>query len=95
MFMRENRAKNGAEQPETTRAKAAPKQRSARKLSPNDPLQPKAEDWRFSPNMSTCEQIDREHYRSGVDGDGPYGTSYEQHIPFVGAKPEASALREP
>jgi hypothetical protein len=87
MFMRENRKKNGAEQPETTQARESKAQKGARKIAPNEPLNQKAEDWRFSPNMGTSEGINRDHYGSGVSGDGPYGTSYEEKIPYVGAKP--------
>lgn len=85
MFMRRNRAINGAVQPERTVAADAAAQRKSRKLSPNLSLDPGAEDWRFQPNLETCERINDNHYEGGVSGDGTYGVTYEQHIPHVGA----------
>lgn len=83
MFMRENRKKNGAVQPEATAAKDSSAQRGARKLAPNEPVPEKPEDWRFTPDMSSCDAINDAHYEGGLN-DGPYGKSYEEHIPFVG-----------
>jgi hypothetical protein len=87
MFMRENRRKNGAPQPETTAASDAGAQKSARQLVPNFPLDGSPEDWRFSPSMSTPAQINEQHYQGGISGSGPYGTSYEPKIPSVGVNP--------
>lgn len=94
MFMRENRKKNGAPQPEQTAAQDTPKQAAARKLSPNLPVDGKADDWRFSPELSTPQQINRAHYQGGVSGAGPYATTYEQHIPFIGG-PEYESGKQP
>ncbi len=91
MFMRENRKKNGAPQPEQIAAKDAPAQRGARKLAPNEPVDQSPEDWRFTPDMSDCAKINDAHYEGGLD-DGPYGTSYEQHIPFVG-QPDSMSMK--
>lgn len=84
MFMRANRSKNGAPQPEKTAGANAAAQKAARKLSPNEPLDGKPDDWRFNPDMESCATINDDHYEGGVGGLGPYGKSYEQHIPFVG-----------
>lgn len=80
MFMDKNRKTNHATNPGDTMAKT-----SAKKLSPNSPLTQDAEDWRFMPSMSSPEAINSAHYQGGISGDGPYGTSYEDKIPFVGA----------
>lgn len=82
MFMRENRRKNGVEQPERTAARSASGQRGAKKLSPNEPIE-QGEDWRFTPDLSTCAAINEAHYGSGVSTN-LYNTSYEASIPFVG-----------
>ena len=84
MFMRRNRAKNGAVQPEATASANASEQRKARKLSPNSALDGSPENWRFSPDMASQEKINDAHYDAGVS-DEPYITDYERHIPFVGA----------
>lgn len=84
MFMRNNRAKNGAVQPEKTAAADASTQRSARKLSPNGPIPSDPEDWRFNPQMSTCAQINEDHYQAGIGGRHPYDGDYESKIPSVG-----------
>jgi hypothetical protein len=87
MFMRANRTINKAPQPETTAASDAPKQRSAKKLSPNFDIPGPPEDWRFTPSMSSCAAINKDHYQGGVTDAGPYSVSYEQHIPHVGEQP--------
>ena len=87
MFMRRNRSINGAVQPERTVADDAAKQRRARKLSTNDDLMPHAEDWRFQPNLETCEQINDNHYMAGLRDGGPYDRDYASKIPFVGNPP--------
>jgi hypothetical protein len=84
MFMRENRKKNGAVQPEQTASEEASKQRTARQLDPNGDIPSPPDDWRFNPSMSTPAAINEGHYQGGVSGSGPYGTSYEQKIPYVG-----------
>lgn len=84
MFMRENRKKNGAPQPEQTASRDASAQRGERRLSTNPPLDNSPDDLRFSPQMSTCAAINDAHYAGGVNGLGPYATSYEQHIPYIG-----------
>ena len=83
MFMRRNRATNGAPQPEQTMAATAPKQRAARKLQPNEAV-PAGEDWRFNPDMGSCMSINNKIYDTGISGAGRYGTSYENDIPHVG-----------
>lgn len=87
MFMRENRKKNGAPQPEAVASKEAGSQRSARQLSPNDFNGLEGEDRRFAAQLSSCAAINDAHYESGISGDGPYKDTYGQHIPFVGVKP--------
>lgn len=87
MFMRDNRSKNGAKQPEQVAAAQAPNQRSARKLSPNGEIPSPPDDWRFNPSMSTCAAINDDHYQAGISGSGSYGTSYEAKIPSVGGVP--------
>lgn len=86
MFMRENRKKNGAPQPETVAKSDSAGQKSARQLVPNFDVPGPPEDWRFKPSMDTPAGINDKHYNGGVSGDGPYGTSYEQKIPYVGQK---------
>ena len=83
MFMRENRRKNGVEQPEVGARRDAASQKSARKLDPNEPLDQRAEDWRFTPDLSSPEKINDAHYGAGID-DEPYTGDYIEHIPFVG-----------
>ena len=85
MFMRNNRAKNGAPQPEAVAKRDAPSQKAARKLSPNEPIGDKGDDWRFSPDMSSCAAINDAHYNAGVKGQ-PWTSEYEKSIPFVGNK---------
>lgn len=87
MFMRNNRAKNKAPQPEAVASSDRGKQASQKKLSPNPTDYGQGEDWRFQPSMSTSSQINEEHYQGGVSGSGPYGKSYEDKIPHVGEKP--------
>jgi hypothetical protein len=86
MFMRENRRKNGAPQPEQTAKADASRQRAARKLSPNSDLPSSGEDCRFTPSMGTSAQINEQHYDGGINDGGPFKVSYEQHIPSVGIK---------
>jgi hypothetical protein len=78
MFMEHNRKINKAKAPASTQSAGV------KKLSGNPPLPEKLEDWRFTPNMSSPEAINRGHYEGGISGDGIYGTSYEDKIPFVG-----------
>lgn len=92
MFMRRNRALSGAPQPETTEREDRPGQAASRKLSPNFALGERAEDWRFTPDMSSPEAINDAHYEAGVS-DEPYTGEYEQHIPFVGSPDNLKAGR--
>lgn len=85
MFMRNNRTKNGAPQPEETARKDTSGQKAARKLSPNEPIGDKGDDWRFSPDMSSCAAINTAHYKAGVSGN-LWTSEYEKSIPFVGNK---------
>ncbi len=85
MFMRENRSKNGAAQPEAVARQQSSGQKGAKKLSPNPPMTEQTADWRFTPDMSSPEAINRGHYEGGISGNGPYGKSYEESIPFVGS----------
>lgn len=79
MFMRENRKKNGATQPGLDPAAAS----AAKKLSGNEPI-PKLEDWRFNPDLSSPQAINKAHYMGGLSGSGPYTEAYASSIPFVG-----------
>lgn len=87
MFMRNNRKKNGAPQPEETASSDTAGQRKARQLAPNGPIDQSPDDLRFTPDMSTCAAINEAHYQGGVSGAGPYGKSYEDKIPYVGERP--------
>lgn len=87
MFMRNNRAKNGAVQPEATAKADAAAQKAAEKLSPNDYDGLKSADWRFQATLSTCAQINEEHYIGGLKDDGVYQNTYESKVPFVGTEP--------
>src|SRR5260221_6496736 len=87
MFMRRNRALNGAPQPESVAAASSAVQRKSRKLSPNLPLEPGAEDWRFQPNLESCEKINDHHYTAGLRDGGPYDRDYVDKVPFVGMPP--------
>ena len=84
MFMRENRRKNGAVQPEQTASEDSSKQRSARKLAPNGPIPSSPEDWRFTPKMDTCSRINEDHYMAGLGSQHPYDADYEKEIPAIG-----------
>lgn len=87
MFMRENRRKNGAKQPEQVAGADASQQHNARQLDPNDYPSQKSEDWRFSAKLSTPAAINDAHYHAGISSEnGPYVDAYGQHIPFVGNK---------
>jgi len=90
MFMRENRRKNGAPQPESTMANDEAGQRAAHKLSENDYSGLEGADWRFTPQMSTCAAINEEHYMAGLQDSGPYRDLGESKIPFVGIKEPGS-----
>ena len=84
MFMRANRSANKVEQPEVGASRDAAGQRANQKLAPNETLPTNPEDYRFTPSMSSCSAINEQHYQGGISGDGPYGTTYESHIPSVG-----------
>jgi hypothetical protein len=86
MFMRNNRAKNGAPQPEQTAKKDASAQRSSRTLSTQPPLDGSPDDLRFPAQLSTCEKINDAHYRCGVTDDmGQFGLgNYDDKIPHIG-----------
>lgn len=86
MFMRENRAKNGAAQPEATAKSDAGSHSGSQELISNEAV-PATIDLRFTPQMSTPAAINEGHYQGGIIGSGVYGTSYEQHIPSVSATP--------
>lgn len=92
MFMRANRAKNGAPQPEAVGAASVGAQRKSRKLSPNFSLE-KGEDWRFSPSMSSCDAINDAHYHAGVS-DEPFNADYVGHIPYVGMPDNGVKIKE-
>ena len=83
MFMRENRRKNGARQPEEVEREDAGSQRSAQKLDPNQPVESNPPDWRFDAELGTPEAINRAHYHAGISSELSL-TDYERHIPFVG-----------
>ncbi len=87
MFMRRNRAINGAVQPESVAASDAAGQRKGRKLSHNEPVAAHGEDWRFQPAMESCEQINDHHYTAGLRDGGPYDRDYVDKVPFVGMPP--------
>jgi len=87
MFMRKNRAKNGAPQPEKIASQDSGKQRSQKKLAPNPTDYGQGEDWRFTAKWQDSGKTNEEHYQGGVSGSGPYGTSYEDKIPYVGEPP--------
>lgn len=61
-------------------------QKSERKLAPNEPIGDTADDNRFTPNMGSPAQINSDHYAGGISGSGPYGVSYEDKIPYLGAE---------
>jgi hypothetical protein len=84
MFMRNNRAKNGAPQPEQTASRDASAQRSSRTLSSQPPIDNSPDDLRFAPSLSSCAAINDAHYNGGVSGSSPYETSYEKSIPHIG-----------
>jgi hypothetical protein len=90
MFMRKNRQKNGAPQPETIASADGASQRKARQLAPNGPVDQSPLDYRFNPDMSNCAAINDAHYEGGISGAGPYSKSYEDHIPYVGDRPEGA-----
>lgn len=83
MFMRNNRALNGAPQPEEVESRNAPAQRAQETLIPNPTSLGTPQNRLFEPNLSTPEEINRRHYRGGLDeGEWP---DYEDKIP-VGPK---------
>jgi len=83
-FMRRNRQINGAPQPEQTAARDAAEQRAERRLSTQPDFPGTPDDLRFTPQMSTCAAINDAHKAGGISGLGPFTTSYEQHIPYIG-----------
>lgn len=90
MFMRNNRSKNGAVQPEQTAAKQNSEQKAERRLSTQPDVAP-GEDLRFTPSMSSCSAINDACYESGISG-SKYTTSYEQHIPYIGKNGSAAVM---
>jgi hypothetical protein len=67
MFMRRNRAKNGAKQPEQIAASEAPAQRAQDTLIPNPTDLGTPQTRIFEPEMMTPEAIDRRHKMGGLD----------------------------
>ena len=92
--MRNNRAKNGAQQPEQAASRQSAEQRAERRLSTQPDLDGSPDDLRFSPSMSSCAAINDAHYAGGVNGMGPYGVSYEQNIPYIGKGGKAVAAED-
>lgn len=85
MFMRANRAKNGAPQPEAVESREASAQRSQDRLSPNPTDLGTPQHRTFEPNLETQEAINRRHYRGGLD-EGE-GATYEHMIPHGPSMP--------
>ena len=85
MFMRENRKKNGAPQPEQVAASESKGQNAARKIAPNEPIGSNPEDLRFTPDMSNPAAINEDHYQGGLSGAGVYKKSYEDKILWLGS----------
>jgi hypothetical protein len=79
MFMRRNRALNGAPQPEQVAAKDSAAQRSQDTLIPNPTDLGTPQNRTFEPNLMTEEAINRMHYRGGLD-EANWPT-YESKIP--------------
>ena len=90
MFMRNNRAKNGASQPESVSSQDSAGQRKARQLAPNGPIDQSPLDYRFSPNMSSPPTINSGHYLEDTSGSGVFASSYEDKIPYVGERPQGA-----
>lgn len=84
MFMRHNRAVNGAEQPEEVARDAAAAMREEGTLNVMTPGGMGApEDRLFEPDLMTIEAITKRHVRGGLDeGEWP---DYEDKVP-VGPK---------
>lgn len=84
MFMRNNRAKNGAPQPEDVAAQDAPEQSSQQMLMPNLPVgNPEGTRTFDVEPYASIEEINRRHYRGGLDeAEWP---DYEEKVP-VGPK---------
>ncbi len=78
MFMRNNRRRNGAEQPEAVERADAREQREQDVLIPNQRLSaPQRRN--FRPNLGSLRAISRRHMRGGLD-DRPY-PDYERKVP--------------
>jgi hypothetical protein len=81
MFMRHNRALNGAPQPEAVASATASQQASQAVLSPNPSLE--APQHRiFQPELSSVGDISRRHKAPSVSGEGYDWASYESHLPL-------------
>jgi hypothetical protein len=83
MFMRKNRALNGAPQPEEVASQESGAQRAQETLIPNPSDFGTPQNRLFEPNLGTPEDINRRHYRGGLD-DANW-PDYEDKIP-VGPK---------
>lgn len=83
MFMRNNRALNGAEQPEQVERDDAAAQREQEMLVTNPPLGA-PQKRTFEPDLSTLDEINRRHKMGGLD-EGEWPGDYEEFIP-VGPK---------
>lgn len=80
MFMRNNRAKNGAPQPEEVAADAASAMRAEETLNvmvPGGLGSPQSRT--FEPDLMTIEAITRRHVRGGLD-EGEW-SDYESNVP--------------
>lgn len=85
MFMRHNRAQNGAPQPERVADQDRPGQVDEERLSPNGDDLGQPQHRTFEPTLDSIEAINRAHYRGGLDDGDELGQPYGQHIP-VGPK---------
>ncbi len=83
MFMRNNRALNGAPQPEETASQDAADQAAQETIIPNPSDLGTPQSRTFEPNLETLDAINRRHYRGGLD-DSEW-PDYESMIP-VGPK---------
>lgn len=79
MFMQNNRAKNGAAQPEAVARADAAGQRAAESLNVNEPLAP-PQQRTFEPKLPSLKSISRSHVRGGLDEGGKSGP-YTNKIP--------------
>jgi len=82
-FMARNRRTNGAADPAQTAKSQASEQNKQRRLSTNPPVE-QQESLLFTPDMSSPAAINEAHYLGGLNGNGPYGRSYEDKIPYIG-----------